>query len=111
MTYQELNSIYKENFSLISIPFTAKVKLELINLICYTIMRVKRAISVYDLLTVKIYKDNACMKDMPEIKILACICEDLLHDSSLEDFQNYGREDAKSILTRIKEILDDTLPF
>lgn len=109
MTYQELSSFYKSYFSLIKIPHSAKTKLELINLICYTIMKVKKKITVYELLTEKVYKGGSDY--IPELKALSCICEDLLSDANLEDFNNYGLEDAKSILTRIKQILDDTLPF
>lgn len=111
MTYQELNLFYKNHFSLISIPFKAKVKLELINLICYIVVRTQRKISPYELLTEKIYKENDCMKEIPEIKALSCICEDLLFDASLDDFNNYEMNDAKSIMIRIKQILDETLPF
>lgn len=107
MNYDEAKIIYNNSFSLAAIPVKAKVKLELINLICFLAIRAN--IRPYNLLTKKVYPKN----DGPihEIIAISCICDDLLKTIGEDDFSNYGYTNAKEILLRIKEILDDTLPF
>lgn len=107
MNYDEAKIIYNNSFSLAAIPVKAKVKLELINLICFLAIRAN--IRPYNLLTNKVYPKND--GPMYEIIAISCICDDLLKTIGEDDFSNYGYTNAKEILLRIKEILDDTLPF
>ena len=103
LTYQQLQNLYSENFSLGNI----QDKFVLISLICkltHIFSRKKPNVTCYQIIK-KIIGEQ-----LPEnfIQALAIICEDFSYNCN--DFPNFGFED-KEMPKEIKRILMNYLPF
>ena len=107
LTYQQLQKLYSENFSLGNINGNIQDKFILISLICKLTRicsRKKPDVNCYQIIK-KIIGEQ-----LPEkfIQALAIICEDFSYNCN--DFPNFGFED-KEMTKEIKSILMNYLPF
>ena len=107
LTYQQLQKLYSENFSLGNINGNIQDKFVLISLICNLtriFSRKKPDVTCYQIIK-KIIGEQ-----LPEkfIQALAIICEDFSYNCN--DFPNFGFED-KEMPKEIKRILMNYLPF
>lgn len=107
LTYQQLQKLYSDNFSLGNINGNIQDKFVLISLICRLtriFSRKKPDVTCYQIIK-KIIGEQ-----LPEkfIKALSIICEDFSYNCN--DFPNFGFED-KEMPKEIKRILMNYLPF
>lgn len=110
MTFQDATSIYNENFSLNSLAVDAKEKLELINLICFLMVKTKTELSTKELFE-KIFKNIPYVVDHQCSTAIILLCNTLLHNAKEDSFNSYGYKNAKEIINRIREIMNELLPF
>lgn len=110
MTYQDASILYSNTFGLKSLPVSGRVKLELINLICFIVVKTGKKITPYEFLVNQVYKNDKCIP-IHEVIAISCICNELLYQCENGDFNNYGYKTGKELMERVKSILDDTLPF
>ena len=105
LDYTDLSNLYNKYFSIGFLGADINNKFALISLVCYITYKVRRKDPDWTCWNT-LYKINKGSDDF--IKRLAIICEDYLYGCS--EFPTFGLED-KQIPTKIKELLDNSLPF
>lgn len=107
MEYSELESLYKDNFSLGFLGKDINKILALICLTCYLTKKLKEKDPDCTCWKV-LYKINKEVVPEKFIKALSIICSDLSYGR--DDFPTFGVSD-RDIPAKIKELLEEYIPF
>lgn len=108
--YEKMQEMYRDNFSLFFLGNDISNKFALISLVCYITNKLKKKKPDITHWTV-LYKINSTInKPVPEdwLKRLAVICSDFGY--GCKEFPTFGLDD-KQIPSKIKELIDEWLPF
>ncbi len=108
MLFEDLNNLYKQNFSLGYLGKSIENKLALISLICYVTYkyRLKKPDVTYYQVIMKICDGLGFSEDL--IKALAIICEDFGYMCT--EFPTFGLK-GNEVINKIRELLNNYLPF
>jgi|SRR5574344_1027909 hypothetical protein len=111
ISYNELQSIYNKYFSLSGIEGEIDKKFALISLICLLTNASKKKtpdVTCYQVIRKVLELSKTNLPD-DYINGLSIVCEDFLKGST--KFNNCGLKTPNEIVSKIKEILDQWLPF
>lgn len=110
--YAELKGIYEEYFSL-KYACSLEDKLALIGLICYLTnkLRIKDPdITCWEVIAKIAFKEGTYTDEyVQSLRGLSIICEDFMY--GVTKFPTFGFKSDKEILNKIKEILNNWVPF
>lgn len=110
-SYQELETYYKEYFSLGCLSCDIGSKFALISLVCFLTKqaRVKSPDATCYQVIMKIINDEASSHDMKFIRGLSIICDDMMKNCN--EYLTFDMKSAQQMVAKIKEILHTWLPF
>jgi len=110
--YAELKSIYSDYFSL-KYACSLEDKFALIGLICYITnkLRIKNPdITCWEVIAKIAFKEGTFTDEyVQSLRGLSIMCEDFMY--GVTKFPTFGFKTDKEILNKIKEVLDNWLPF
>lgn len=108
MKYKELESFYKEHFSIGNLGSNLETRLALIGLICYVVYKTKQKkpdVTFYQVIT-KLSERIGLTED--SIKALSIICEDFSYNCT--EYPTFGLK-GQEIVEKIHELLSNWMPF
>lgn len=110
-SYKELESYYRQYFSLEGLNCDIGNKFALISLICFLTKQARQKnpdATCYQVI-MKIIDGEESDYDMKFIRGLSIVCSDMMKHSN--EFLTFDLKTSKAMVSKIKEILNTWLPF
>ena len=111
--YNDLRGVFREYFSISCFPQSLEDRFALIGLICYLTNKLRAKhpdITCWEVISKIAFKEgNYTDEYVQSLRGLSIICEDFMQ--GVTKFPKFGFENDKEIIKKVKEILDNWLPF
>ena len=111
-SYKELEDYYVSNFSLGCFNTTLENRLGLIALICFLTNQARKKspdVTCWQVLMKILEKDSLTEHQIKHLRGLAIICTDIMKSCTI--FPDFGLKTSKDMISHIKSVINNWMPF